>query len=412
MTADPPGGPEAPGSAGSPAGPGPRETAPRRPGWGRQTSLFQPREPAFWLYLLLLVATAGVAVRQQRYLHAVSPSAWALSWALLALYLLPMAAFIYLLDLYEREPPSLVVGALLYGAVCATTLAGLANDGWGAVVARLAGPDFAARWTAALTAPWTEELVKGCGVVLLYLIAAGELDDIMDGFVYGAMTGLGFAVVEDALYFVLPGGDAGRVLGGFFVRVVASGLYGHVLYSGLAGIGIAWFVTRRGEAGLARRLAVAGGLGALAVGAHFLWNSPWLDLFPTEEALGPPGLGRVVLAAAVKGLPFLAVLATMLALARRRESHWLAVAVGAEVGGPGLHAAELEVLKDPRRRRRARRELRRLHGQRAAAILRRLHRAQITLAMIRTRVDADDHPDLTRQRDLCRTLRESLPPDR
>jgi hypothetical protein len=31
------------------------------------------------------------------------------------------------------------------------------------------------------------------------------------------------------------------------------------------------------------------------------------------------------------------------------------------------------------------------------------------MAMIRTRVGDDDHPDLVRQRDLCRSLRERLP---
>jgi len=320
-----------------------------------------------------------------------------------------MAAFIYLFDLYEREPLSLVVAALLYGGVCATTLAGAANGGWAAVVARLAGPDFAARWSAALTAPWTEELVKGCGVVLVYLIASGELDDVMDGFVYGAMVGLGFAVVEDVLYFVLLGGDLVSVLGGFFVRVIASGLYGHVLYSGLVGIGIAWFVTRRGDASLARRVAVAAALSALAVAAHFLWNSPWLNLFPSGETLGLGDLGQVVLAAAVKGVPFLAVLVVLLALARRREAHWLGVAVATEVGGPGIEAAELGALQDPRHRRRARRAMRRVSGRRAAAQLKRLQRAQINLAMVRTRVDADDHPDLARQRELCRRLREGLP---
>jgi hypothetical protein len=293
-----------------------------RPGWGHQTSLFQFREPAFWLYVLLLAVTAGITVRQQGALRAVAPSAWALSWTLLALYLLPMVAFVYLLDLYEREPPSLVAGALVYGAVCATALAGLANDGWSAVLAHLAG---------------------------------------------------------------------------------------HVLYSGLVGMAVAWFVTRRGEQPAARRLAVAAGLVALAVLGHFLWNSPWLDLFPSPGPLDPLALGRVLLAAAVKGLPFLAVLVVLLALARRRESHWLAVAVGTEVGGPGLHHGELEVLRSPRRRRRARIEARRAHGRAAAAGVRRLHRAQIRLAMIRTRVGDDDHPDLVRQRELCQSLRERLP---
>ena len=70
----------------------------------------------------------GVTVRQ-RYLEAAWPPAWALSRILLALYLLPMVACVYLLDPYEREPPTLAAGALLYGAVCASALAALANDG-------------------------------------------------------------------------------------------------------------------------------------------------------------------------------------------------------------------------------------------------------------------------------------------
>ena len=77
-----------------------------------------------------------------------------------------------------------------------------ANGGWGLTVARLGGPEFAARWTAALTAPFVEETLKGCGVVMIYLIARDEIDDVMDGFVYGAVCGLGFAIVEDVFYFM------------------------------------------------------------------------------------------------------------------------------------------------------------------------------------------------------------------
>jgi RsiW-degrading membrane proteinase PrsW (M82 family) len=145
--------------------------------------------------------------------------------------------------------------------VAATTLSVLANIGWGAAIARSLDPDVAARWVPALTAPWTEEILKAAGVVLIYLIARSEIDDIMDGFVYGAMVGLGFAVVENVFYFIAVfGGDTGSVLTGFFFRVIASGLYGHVLYTGLAGMGIAYFTTRRGEASFGRRLGVAAGL--------------------------------------------------------------------------------------------------------------------------------------------------------
>jgi RsiW-degrading membrane proteinase PrsW (M82 family) len=113
----------------------------RLPRWACQTSLFQLREPAFWVYVLVLVGTGLQAVGQQESLRAMSPSGWALSWLLLLLYLVPVFVVVYLLDAYEREPLSLVVGALLGGAVAATSLAGLANHDWGAVVARLLGPE-------------------------------------------------------------------------------------------------------------------------------------------------------------------------------------------------------------------------------------------------------------------------------
>ncbi len=134
----------------------------------------------------------------------------------------------------------------MWGAVAATTLSAIGNLGWGLTVARVGGPEFAARWTAALTAPFVEETLKGCGVVLIYLIARDEIDDVMDGFVYGAVCGLGFAIVEDVFYFMsVFGGQPAGVLQGFFLRVVASGLYSHVLYTGLVGMAIGVVVSRR-----------------------------------------------------------------------------------------------------------------------------------------------------------------------
>jgi protease PrsW len=378
------------------------------PRWACQTSLFQLREPAFWVYLLLLVGTGLQAVGQQVSLRAMSPSGWALSWLLLLLYLVPVFVVVYLLDAYEREPLSLVLGALLWGAVAATSLAGLANHDWGAVVARLLGPDVAARWTAALTAPLVEETLKAVGVVLIYLIARSEINGVVDGFVYGAMVGLGFAVVENVFYFVGQfGGQPAGVVGGFFVRVLASGLYGHVLYTGLTGMGIAWFVTRTDQR-LGRRLLVAAALCLLAVLAHFLWNSPLLNLLPTGEVTPLEQLVAIPLAAAVKGIPLLVLVVLLITLARRQERRWLEAAAAGELGGPALTAEELHVLEQPRRRWRARRAMRRRAGRRAAALLRRLQRQQLSLAMLRTRLGDDDDPDLIGQRQRIAQTREAL----
>ena len=72
------------------------------------------------------------------------------------------------------------------------------------------------------------------------------------------------------------------MLQGFFVRVISSGLYGHVLYTGLVGMGIGYFVSHRREP-LPRRLIVLVGLVVVGVLGHFLWNSPLLDFFPSPS---------------------------------------------------------------------------------------------------------------------------------
>jgi protease PrsW len=377
----------------------------RRP---HHASFLQPRQPAFWLYLLIVGLSSVVAVGEQSFFRDVSPGGWALSWVLLTLYGLPVAGVVYLLDLYEREPTPLLVAAFVWGAVAATTLSAIGNAGWGLTVARLGDPEFAARWTAALTAPFVEETLKGCGIVLIYLIARDEVDDVMDGFVYGAICGLGFAIVEDVVYFMAVfGGQPSGVLQGFWVRVVASGLYGHVLYTGLVGMAVGIVVSRRTTEALRRRLGVAAALCALAAFAHFLWNSPVLTLFPAEPWSGTDYLS-VVAATAVKGLPLFAFVALAVTLARRRERRWLHRVLDGEIGLDGISAYELRLLESPRRRRAARSEMRRRAGTRASALLHRLQREQVNLAMIASRVADARDPALARQRAYCASLREAL----
>jgi RsiW-degrading membrane proteinase PrsW (M82 family) len=370
-------------------------------------SLFQPREPAFWLFVVLVGFGAFRMADVLSALSSASRSGWALSWLLLGFYALPAFVLIYRLDLYEIEPVSLALGAFAWGAFAATWLS-LEAAGWDQVVAQVLGADAAARWGPAITAPLVEETLKGVGVVLIYLIARDEVDDVMDGFVYGALCGLGFAVVEDVLYFMAAfGGTPGGVLEGFYVRVISSGVYGHVLYTGLVGMAVGVVVTRREDTPLGRRLAMAAGLCALAVGAHALWNSPLLDVMPDEPIEGAEWL-LVPLAFAVKGLPSLVLVVLALRLAHRRERRWLDAALAREVDGDGISAEELIVLREPRRRRAAVEAMRARAGRRAADLLRRLQREQVNLAMVSSRVATTGDPALVAQRDQCRSLRDAL----
>jgi protease PrsW len=373
-----------------------------------QARFFQPRLPAFWLYVAVIALTGVVAIGEQNLFREMSPGGWALSWGLVILYAAPVAVLVYLLDLYEREPIPLLIAAFVWGAVAATTLASIGNAGWGIVVARLAGPEFASRWTAALTAPFVEETLKGVGVVLIVLIARDEVDDVMDGFVYGALCGLGFTVVEDVFYFIAVfGGDVGGVLRGFFVRVIASGLYSHVLYTGLVGMAIAIVTTRRDDRPLRDRLRLAGLLAGAAVLGHFLWNSPILEFFPAQPWEGADWF-LIPVATAVKGLPLLLFVVLAIRLARARERRWLHETLASELGEDAVTPHELAILESPRLRLHARRELRRRAGGRAAELLKRLQREQVNLAMIRSRVASEDDPALLGQRALCRSLRDAL----
>jgi protease PrsW len=373
-----------------------------------QARFFQPRLPAFWLYVTVVALTGVVAIAEQNLFREISPGGWALSWGLVILYAAPVATLVYLLDLYEREPIPLLAAAFVWGAVAATTLAAIGNAGWGIVVTRLAGPEFASRWTAALTAPFVEEILKGVGVVLIVLIARDEVDDVMDGFVYGALCGLGFTVVEDVFYFIgVFGGDVGGVLRGFFVRVIASGLYSHVLYTGLVGMAIAILTARREARPRRDRLRIAGSLAGAAVFGHFLWNSPTLEFFPAQPWEGTDWF-LIPVATAVKGLPLLLFVALAIRLAHARERRWLHETLVSEVGEDAVTPQELAILESPRRRLRARREVARRAGSRAAELLKRLQREQVNLAMIRSRVVSEDDPALLRQRAVCRSLRDAL----
>lgn len=327
----------------------------------------------------------------------ISPAGWALSWVLLVLYIVPVVLVVRWLDLYEREPRSLLVGAFVWGGLVAVMFSGLGNDAWGVVIAKLAGAEFASQWSAALTAPVIEEIYKYLGIVVLYLIARAEVDDLIDGFVYGALIGLGFAVAENVYYFIFVfGGDIPSVLQGFWVRVIASGLYGHVTFTGIAGIGFAYFVTRRLDQALSRRLMVAGGLLLVAVAAHFIWNSPWLNDLP------------ILLYGAFKGLPFLIGLAILLYLARRRENAALTEILAGEVGQPGLVAPELDALRDRRSRRAAAKRIRAAAGPDAERFFKQLQREQVKLALVASSVDSPDDAQLIQQRVVCESLRFRL----
>ena len=159
--------------------------------------------------LYAAVRAAGRAVRLARRLAG-------RRGLLLLLYIVPVLLVIRWLDAYEREPRSMMFGAFLWGFARRPPLRRLRQRPVGhrhraSSAARSSRPS----WSAALTAPLNEEIYKYLGLVVLFLIARTEFDDLLDGFVYGALIGLGFAVAEDLMYFIFNfGGSVADVVAG------------------------------------------------------------------------------------------------------------------------------------------------------------------------------------------------------
>jgi RsiW-degrading membrane proteinase PrsW (M82 family) len=109
---------------------------------------------------------------------------------------------LWFLDRRERETPAMFAAAFLWGGCIATALAVPFNtaffqivDVWVAqnpAVTDILGSDAAMLIAAPLSAPIAEEILKALGVVVIFWLLRAEFDSMRDGFIYGALVGVGF----------------------------------------------------------------------------------------------------------------------------------------------------------------------------------------------------------------------------
>lgn len=361
-----------------------------------------------------MLAIGGYLFYQEQSLMSTLTTAYALSWALVLAYAIPVALTIYWLDLFEREPRLMLAAAVIWGGVIATSLAAYANEAWLSVLGKFASPDLTSQWGAAIVGPSVEETLKLMGVVTLFLIVPSEFDGVMDGFVYGAMVGLGFTVVEDVSYFInavaaVPGAvdQSGPVLDTFLIRVVGGGLYGHVLFTGLTGTGFAYLVTRRAAPMPGRILGAAACILA-GVSAHVVWNSPWMESILQTSAGGNPSVTQWIEYGTLKGMPFLILLAILVALATRSEEDNFRRIVAGEPDPAVVTEDEIRSLRSLWARRSARLAAGRLRGPAGRRLTGRLQAAQIRYAMIRSKSESLADPALEAVRSQIRSIRSEL----
>ncbi len=183
-----------------------------------------------------------------------------------------LAALIYWLDRYEKEPKLLLGGVFSWGAIVAVLGALVLQVALGESVIAMTGSEAIEEvLTSSLFAPVTEEILKGMAVFLVFLFFRHEFDSILDGIVYACVVALGFAATEDVLYYfssyTTDGFSAMIML--VFLRFVVFG-WQHAFFTSFTGIGLA--VARLNQNGIVKVGAPLAGL-FVAIFVHSVHNS-------------------------------------------------------------------------------------------------------------------------------------------
>ncbi|MFD1644346.1 PrsW family intramembrane metalloprotease [Haloarchaeobius litoreus] len=160
-----------------------------------------------------------------------------------------LAGYVYRSDVTTREPLPMLAGTFLL-AVVFSTFASIVNTFTSAVFASVNLPTqgfFGGVLFFLFIVGPGEEFVKWLAV-RIYAFRRAEFDAVIDGAVYGAVAGLGFATIENAFYitrFVEATGTTVSIVeaGSNIAALRALAGPGHVIYSGIAGfyLGLAKF---------------------------------------------------------------------------------------------------------------------------------------------------------------------------
>ena len=175
------------------------------------------------------------------------------------------------LDRNDPEPAWVLGACLVWGAGAATFVSGIVNVLFeGAAHALTNDAQLASFLSASISAPIIEEATKGVGILLVLLLLRKEFDGVIDGIVFAGVVALGFAAVENVLYYGRAVSKEG--FGGLAVVFVLRGVlgpFGHAVYTSMTGIGLG--IARQTHNRLLRFVApVLGYSGAVLL--HSLWN--------------------------------------------------------------------------------------------------------------------------------------------
>ena len=187
---------------------------------------------------------------------------------------LPVPIYLVLvlwIDRYEAEPLWMLATAFFWGALVAVFFAFLINTASHMAVTMMTNSMRAGRtFGAVISAPIVEETAKAIILFAFFFLKKDEFDGVLDGIVYAAMAGLGFAMTENVQYYgkaVMEGG--GGALTFVFILRGFMAPFSHPMFTSLTGIGLGLARQTRNTA--VKWIAPAMGLMA-AISMHSIWN--------------------------------------------------------------------------------------------------------------------------------------------
>jgi RsiW-degrading membrane proteinase PrsW (M82 family) len=174
-------------------------------------------------------------------LRQAQPMLLALSISLIAA-IVPTILYVmlfYWADRFEREPRWLLMISFVWGAIPAIIVSLIVELALGAPL--IADPtSFAGQLVeSAIVAPVVEEVAKGLALLAIFYWKRQEFDGVLDGILYGALIGFGFAMTENFVYFIgaYANDGFGALTALIYLRAILFGL-NHAFYTSLIGIGL------------------------------------------------------------------------------------------------------------------------------------------------------------------------------
>ena len=317
-------------------------------------------------WVAIAVLGVGALVIAGIFVAYAGPGPFALVTFLAALAFPLILVVIFWLDRYEPEPTRYRLAALGWGGVIAVILSFVVES----VASLVTGNE--AFVSGAIVAPVVEETGKGLFLVAVVLLRRSQIHGLLDGVVYGALVGVGFAFVEDILYYLSALADGGAA--GLTTTVVLRGVmspFAHPLFTSATGLGFGIGLTSRSPA----KRVVAPILGFLtAVVLHGIWNGSAFY-----------GARNFLTAYAVVMLPLLIVVVTVTIWARSREGRMLVAALQQTVQMGWTRPEEVRWVARLSDRVSARRYARLHGGPPAARAMRAFQQTMIEIAFLHNR---------------------------